>query len=68
MASHSSIIAWRIPWTEEPDGLQSMALQRVGHDRAINTFTLSECRKLSAWQQWETPGRSSLKGVILAEI
>ena len=29
MASHSSILAWRIPWTEEPDGLQSMASQRV---------------------------------------
>ena len=32
MASHSSILAWRIPWTEEPGGLQSMELQRVGHD------------------------------------
>ena len=32
MASHSSILAWRIPWTEEPGGLQSMRLQRVGHD------------------------------------
>ena len=32
MATHSSILAWRIPWTEEPGGLQSMALQRVGHD------------------------------------
>ena len=32
MAIHSSILAWRIPWTEEPDGLQSMGLQRVGHD------------------------------------
>ena len=33
MATHSSIIlAWRIPWTEEPGGLQSMGLQRVGHD------------------------------------
>ena len=32
MATHSSIIAWRIPWTEEPGGLQSVALQRVGHD------------------------------------
>ena len=31
MASHSSI-AWRIPWTEEPGGLQSIVLQRVGHD------------------------------------
>ena len=32
MATHSSILAWRIPWTEEPGGLQSMGLQRVGHD------------------------------------
>ena len=32
MATHSSILAWRIPWTEEPGELQSMGLQRVGHD------------------------------------
>ena len=32
MATHSSILAWRIPWTEEPGGLQSMWSQRVGHD------------------------------------
>jgi len=32
MATHSSILAWRIPWTEEPGGLQSMGLQRVGLD------------------------------------
>ena len=32
MATHSSILAWEIPWTEEPGGLQSMRLQRVGHD------------------------------------
>ena len=32
MATHSSILAWRIPWTEEPGGLQSMGLQRVGYD------------------------------------
>ena len=32
IATHSSILAWGIPWTEEPDGLQSMGLQRVGHD------------------------------------
>ena len=31
MATHSSIFAWRIPWTEEPGGLQSMKLQRIGH-------------------------------------
>ena len=30
--AHSSILAWRIPWTEEPGGLQSMELQRVRHD------------------------------------
>ena len=32
MATHSSILAWRILWTEEPGGLQSVGLQRVGHD------------------------------------
>ena len=34
MATYSSILAWRIPWTEEPGGLQFMGLQRVGHDWA----------------------------------
>ena len=32
MATHSSILVWEIPWTEGPGGLQSMGLQRVGHD------------------------------------
>ena len=32
MATHSSNLGWRIPWTEEPGGLQSMGSQRVGHD------------------------------------
>ena len=32
MASHSSVLAWRIPWTEEPGGLQSPGSQRVAHD------------------------------------
>ena len=39
MATHSSILAWRIPWTEKSGGLQSMGSQRVGHDRATNTTT-----------------------------
>ena len=39
MANYSSILAWRIPWTEEPHGLQSMGLQRVRHDWATNIFT-----------------------------
>ena len=41
MAIHSSILAWRIPWTEEPGRLQSIGLQRVGHDRTIKTHTHS---------------------------
>ena len=32
MATHPSVLAWRIPWTEEPGGLQSMGSQKVGHD------------------------------------
>ena len=38
MAIHSSILAWRIPWREEPGGPQSMGSQRVGHNWATNTF------------------------------
>ena len=34
MATHPSVLAWRIPWMEEPGGLQSMGLQRVGHNLA----------------------------------
>ena len=36
MSAHSGILAWRIPWTEEPGGLQSLGSQRVGHNQAIN--------------------------------
>ena len=38
MATQSSILAWRIPWTEEPGGLQTMGSQRVRHDRETFTF------------------------------
>ena len=41
MATHSSILAWRIPWTEEPGRLQSMASQRVGHSWVTTTWTHS---------------------------
>ena len=40
MATHPSILAWRIPWTEQPDGLQSMGSQRVRH-KATDPITLS---------------------------
>ena len=36
MAIHSTSLAWKIPWTEEPDSLQSMGSQRVGHDIATD--------------------------------
>ena len=41
MAPHSSTLAWRLPWTEEPGGLQSMGLLRVGHDWATSLFHFS---------------------------
>ena len=44
MASHSSILAWRIPWTEEAGGLQSMGLQRVRHDLATSLTSLNQGR------------------------
>ena len=50
MAPHSSTLAWKIPWTEEPGGLQFMGLQRVGHDWAtsLSLFTLMHWRR--KWQ------------------
>ena len=58
MAVHSSILAWRIPWTEEPGGLQSVGLQRIRHNWVTNTITTipitfsSPCwaRGKSLWQ------------------
>ena len=54
IATHCSILAWRIPWTEEPCGLQSMGLQRVGHDSsdlAHSICSLQEKSKLAAHPQ-----------------
>ena len=39
MATHSTVLDWKIPWTQEPGGLQSMGLHRVGHDWLTDTFT-----------------------------
>ena len=51
MAIHSSILAWRIPWTVEPSGLQSMGSQRVGHDLPTKHSTIIEksCHLLSIY-------------------
>ena len=56
MTTHSDILAWRIPWTEEPGGLQSMWLQRVEYDQVTNAFTLlylsiQEKRKTIQWKE-----------------
>ena len=42
MATHSSTLAWKIPWTEETGRLQSMGSQRVGHDRVTSLVSLKE--------------------------
>ena len=54
MATHSSTLAWKIPWTEEPDKLQSIASQRVGHDWRglacmyyMHNSTLNKCNIVS---------------------
>ena len=51
IAPYSSIFAWRIPWIEDPGGLQSMGLQRVGHDWTTNTFTFLFLPELLYWEK-----------------
>ena len=71
MATHSSILAWKIAWTEETAGLQSMGSWRVGHDWAtsLSPFTFMHWRR--KWQPtpvflpWESQGRGSLVGCRL---
>ena len=71
MAPHSSTLAWKIPWTEEPSGLQSMGLLRVGHDSvtSLSLFTFMHWRR--KWQPTpvflpgESQGRRSLVGCCL---
>ena len=46
MATHSSILVWRIPWTEEPGGIQSVGLQRVRHDRALTLLLQMQCMEI----------------------
>ena len=71
MATHSSTIAWKIPWTEESGRLQSMGSQRVGHDgmTSLSLFTFKHWRR--KWQPTpvflpgESQGRGSLVGCRL---
>ena len=71
MAPHSGTLAWKIPWTEEPGGLQSMGSLRVGHDWAtsLSLFTFMHWRR--KWQPTpvflpgESQGQRSLVGCLL---
>ena len=60
MTTHSSILAWRIPWTEEPGGLQSLGWQRVGHNRMANTqHSAAAAESLSRVRPCATPHRAA---------
>ena len=67
MATHSSILAWKIPWTEEPGRLQSMGLLRVGHDwvTSLSFFTFMHWRR--KWQPTPVflPGESQGPGSLM---
>ena len=71
MAPHSSTLAWKIPWTEEPGRLQSMGSQRVRHDWATSLSLFSFMHWRRQWQPTpvslpgESPGRGSLVGCRL---
>ena len=71
MAPHSSTIAWKIPWAEEPGGLQSMGSLRVGYDWVTSLSLLTFMHWRRNWQPTpvflpgESQGRGSLAGCIL---
>ena len=76
MATHSSILAWRIPWTEEPGGLQSTGSQRVGHNRetslhhVLNCFRFIFCRSFPAlvFLPREAPFNFCLSGKMMISL
>ena len=55
MATHSSILAWRIPWTEELGGLQSMVLQTARHDSATKRYHLDHSNGSRMWNEPPVP-------------
>ena len=70
MATHSSILAWRMLWTEEHGRLWSMGSQRVRHDRATNTFLLSQMREAEkrSPQWWYNPEAGKSQCETLSEV
>ena len=67
LATHSSTLAWRIPWMEEPGGLQSMGSQRVGHDWAtsLSLFTFTHWRRKGQPTPVFLPGESQGQGSLV---
>ena len=69
MAPHSSTLAWKIPWTEEPDRLQSMGSQRVGYDwtTSLSLFTFTFMHRRRRWQPTPVflPGESQGQGSLV---
>ena len=66
MAPHSSTLDWKIPWTEEPGGLQSMGSRRVGHDRVISLSLYAlekEMATHSSVLAWRIPGTGEAGGL-----
>ena len=70
MATHSSTPAWKIPWTEEPGGLQSMGSLRVGHDWATSFSLFTFMRWRRKWQPTPVflPGESRDRGACWAAV
>ena len=62
-ATHSSTLAWRIPWTEEPGGLQSMRSQRAGHDGATKRSTYADHVRLVTVTASREAGRETEIGM-----
>ena len=67
MAPHSTTLAWRIPWMEEPGGLQSMGSQRVGHDWATSLSLITFMHWRRKWQPTPVflPGESQRRGSLV---
>ena len=61
METHSSILTWRIPWTQEPGGLQSMGSQRVRHDRTTNVL-------IPGSEKWEAPWPLFLSSSLTSSV
>ena len=68
MATHSGILAWRIPWTEKPGGLRSMGLKRAGHDWGLECKSRKSrdtCSNRQVWPWWKKWSNAKANTVLL---